>query len=53
MLTEFTPKTSDVGWISHCKKKQTMKKYKMVLMQVVANRTSSKALPYWPSLGLM
>ena len=48
------PKTPDnVGWISHCEKTQTMKKYKMVLTQVLANRTSSKALSYWPSLGLM
>ena len=45
--------TCDVGWISHCEKKQTVKKYKMVLMQVVSDRTSLKALSYWPSLSLM
>ena len=41
MLTGFAPGTSDVGWISHSKKKQTVKKYQIVLMQVVADSTSS------------
>ena len=41
MLTGFAPETSDVGWISHCEKKQTVKKYKIALTQVVADRTSS------------
>ena len=40
MLTGFAPETSDVGWTSHWEKKQTAKKYKMVLTQVVADRTS-------------
>ena len=53
ILTGFAPKTSDVGWISHCEKKQTVKKYKIVLTQVVANRTSLQALSYQPSLGFM
>ena len=47
------PFDTDMGWISHCKMQQTMKKVQIVLTQVVANRTSLKALFYWPSLLYM
>ena len=43
----------DLGWVSHCEMQLTMKIIPLVLTQVVANRTSSKALSYQPSLGLM
>ena len=51
---EFLAIIIDVGWISHFEKNAlTIKKYKMVLTQVVADRTSLKELSYWFNLGLM
>ena len=38
----FNNRANDVGWISHCEMQQTTKKVKIVLSQVMANRTSSK-----------
>ena len=45
-------KLADVGWIFHCEE-LTMKNTIWSLTQVVADRTSSQALSYRPSLELM
>ena len=42
-----------MGWTSYYKLLQTEQKNKLVLTQVVANRKSSKVLPYQPSLGFI